>query len=223
VDKFEWFGEQLDIVEIPAFEFRVVEIIKVIERPDGVPIVQQPFANVRTDKTRAAGDQKIHDQTLTMKRRAVESAPVLGRSNAEIELRNLEHLASGFHWSAPSRKFIEANKPQIRMLKLVDDYELKLKSFYDELMLSFQKHLGRELGEVRSMMQESNDLWTKMIDEMTKQNKTQPKLRILALIICHEYSGQVSDRAQRVHIAARRSPASKQMPALATYGSQRAQ
>jgi hypothetical protein len=85
---------------------------------------------------------------------------------------DLDHLASGFHWSAPSRKFIEANKPQIRMLKLVDDYELKLKSFYDELMLSFQKHLGRELGEVRSMMQESNDLWTKMIDEMTKQNKT---------------------------------------------------
>jgi hypothetical protein len=41
----------------------------------------------------------------------------------------LDHLALGFNWTSSSRKFIDANKPEIRMLKLVDDYELKLKFF----------------------------------------------------------------------------------------------
>ncbi len=76
---------------------------------------------------------------------------------------DLDHLETTFHWSSPSRRFIEANSPKIRMLTLVDDYGLKLKNFYDELMSTFQSHLGRELHEVRSMMQESNDLWEKMI------------------------------------------------------------
>jgi hypothetical protein len=35
-------------------------------------VAQEPFANVRTDETRAAGDQKIHGQTLTIRARAVE-------------------------------------------------------------------------------------------------------------------------------------------------------
>jgi hypothetical protein len=74
---------------------------------------------------------------------------------------DLDHLEIRFNWSSPSRKFIEMNKPEMRMLKLVDDYGLKSKNFYDELMLTFQKHLGRELHEVRSMMQESNNLWEK--------------------------------------------------------------
>ena len=75
---------------------------------------------------------------------------------------DLDHLETRFNWSSPSRKFIEMNKPKMRMLNLVDDYGLKSKNFYDELMLTFQKHLGRELHEVRSMMQESNNLWEKM-------------------------------------------------------------
>jgi hypothetical protein len=77
-------------------------------------------------------------------------------------LIDLDHLEARFHWNSPSRKFIEISKPEIRMLKLVDDYGLKSKNFYDELMLTFQKYLGRELQEVRSMMQESNNLWEKM-------------------------------------------------------------
>lgn len=75
---------------------------------------------------------------------------------------DLDHLETRFNWSSPSRKFIEMNRPKMRMLKLVDDYGLKSKNFYDELMLTFQKHLGRELHEVRSMMQESNNRWEKM-------------------------------------------------------------
>jgi hypothetical protein len=91
--------------------------------------------------------------------------------SAELSI-DLDHLASGFNWSAPSQKLIEDNKPQIRMLKLVDDYELKLKRFYSDLMLSFQTHFGRELGEIRSMMQESNNLWSKMIGEVKTPNTT---------------------------------------------------
>lgn len=80
---------------------------------------------------------------------------------------DLAHLEKRFNWSAPSRMFIEQNKPKIRMLKLVDDYEMKARGFTDEFMALFRKHRGQELNEVVSLMQESNDLWTNMIGEMT--------------------------------------------------------
>jgi len=80
----------------------------------------------------------------------------------------LDHLEARFNWSSPGRQFIETNRPKMRMLKLADDHGLKSKSFYDGLMHTFQKHLGRELNEVRSLMQESNNLWTKMVEDMTK-------------------------------------------------------
>jgi hypothetical protein len=79
---------------------------------------------------------------------------------------NLDHLEPTFNWSSASRRFVEMNKPKIRILKLVDDYELKSKSFYDELMLTFQKHLGRELREVHAMIQEANTLWEKTFKDM---------------------------------------------------------
>jgi hypothetical protein len=90
---------------------------------------------------------------------------------------DLDHLVLGFNWTSTSRTFIDANKPEVRMLKLVDDYELKLKMFYNELMLSFQKHLGRELNGVHSMMQESNALWQKIIDEMTKSQPSTKQIQ----------------------------------------------
>jgi hypothetical protein len=37
-----------------------------------VAIAQQPFANVRADEARAAGDQNIHGRTLATQTRAVE-------------------------------------------------------------------------------------------------------------------------------------------------------
>jgi hypothetical protein len=72
MDEFERFGERLDVAEVPAFELRVVKRVEVIERPDGVSIVQQPFANVRTNEASAAGDQKVHGRTLATGGRAVE-------------------------------------------------------------------------------------------------------------------------------------------------------
>ena len=72
VDEFKRFGERLDVAEVPAFELRVVKRVEVIERPDGVAVAQQPFADVGTNETRAAGDQKIHGRKLTIRRRSVE-------------------------------------------------------------------------------------------------------------------------------------------------------
>ena len=72
VDEFKRFGERLDFAEVAALELRVVKIVEVVERPDGMAVAQEPFANVRADETRAAGDQKIHGRTLTIRARAVE-------------------------------------------------------------------------------------------------------------------------------------------------------
>ena len=89
-----------------------------------------------------------------------------GSSEADAEPAELyiqlDHLQTRFNWSAPSRSFIEQNKPKIRMLKLVDDHEMKARSFTDELMATFRKYRGCELDEVVALMQESNNLWGKM-------------------------------------------------------------
>ena len=68
------WGKHLDIVEVSAFEFRVVEIVEVIERPDRMAVAQETFTNMRANEARAAGDQKIHAQTLTTGGRTVERA-----------------------------------------------------------------------------------------------------------------------------------------------------
>jgi hypothetical protein len=86
---------------------------------------------------------------------------------------DLAHLEKKFNWSAPSRTFIEQNKPKIRMLKLVDDYEMKARGFTDELMAMFRKHRGHELNEVVALMQESNDLWTKGFEKMDEARQQQ--------------------------------------------------
>ena len=85
---------------------------------------------------------------------------------------DMDHLETKFHWSSPSRKFIEMNQPKMRMLKLVDDYETKTRCFTDELMATFKKHRGLELDGVVALMQESNDLWTKMFEDAGKAPKS---------------------------------------------------
>ena len=72
VDEFKRLGERLDVAEIAPLELRVIKRVEVVERPDGVAVAQEPFANVRADEARAAGDQKVHGQTLTTGTRPVE-------------------------------------------------------------------------------------------------------------------------------------------------------
>ncbi len=72
VEKFKGLGERLDFAEVAALKLRVVESVQVVESPDAVAVVQQAFANVRTDEARAAGDEKIHGRKLTGNGRSVE-------------------------------------------------------------------------------------------------------------------------------------------------------
>lgn len=57
-------------------------------------------------------------------------------------------------WSPTSRKFIDANKPKIRMLKLVDDYEQKVRTFHEEFLQSFERHYDREVNEACALIEE---------------------------------------------------------------------
>jgi len=72
MDEFKRLGERLDFAEVALLEPRVVKRIQVIKRPDVVAVAQEPFANVRADEARAAGDEKIHGRTLTISGRSVE-------------------------------------------------------------------------------------------------------------------------------------------------------
>jgi hypothetical protein len=49
-------------------------MIEVVERPDAMAVAEKAFANVRADEARAAGDEKIHGQTLTISGLGVECA-----------------------------------------------------------------------------------------------------------------------------------------------------
>jgi hypothetical protein len=74
VEKFKGQGEGLDIAEIRALELWIVKVVQVVKRPDAMAVAQESFANVRTDETRAAGDEKVHDATLTIGAGSVEDA-----------------------------------------------------------------------------------------------------------------------------------------------------
>jgi hypothetical protein len=45
-----------------------------------VAVAQEPFANVRADEARAAGDEKIHGRKLNSGGQSVESAGNFGRA-----------------------------------------------------------------------------------------------------------------------------------------------
>jgi len=72
VAKFKGLGERLDFAKVAALDLRVVEIVQVVEGPDAVAVAEEAFANVRADETRAAGDEKIHGQKLTIRTWIVE-------------------------------------------------------------------------------------------------------------------------------------------------------
>ena len=72
VHELEGLGQGLDVAEVALLEARVVEGIKVVERPDGVAGMQQPLADMRADKARAARDQEIHAGRLPNEAAAVE-------------------------------------------------------------------------------------------------------------------------------------------------------
>jgi hypothetical protein len=82
-------------------------------------------------------------------------SPEADSKPAELNI-DLEHLAKWDKWTAPSRKFIEANKPEIRMLKLVNDYEQKVIAFHEEFGSSFQRYYEQEISGALALMHEWN-------------------------------------------------------------------
>jgi hypothetical protein len=60
------------------------------------------------------------------------------------------------NWSPPARAFIEAHKPAVRILELVDRYEAMVKSFHETFVLSFQVHYEASINEALLMMQQWN-------------------------------------------------------------------
>src|SRR5271154_3342126 len=77
----EIFPESQQFADVALFEFRVVKIVQIIKRMNAMTVAQEPFANVRADEARAAGDQKIHGRTLTTQSETVERAGYGGRAN----------------------------------------------------------------------------------------------------------------------------------------------
>jgi len=54
----------LQPTQVAFLERRLIEGIQVIKRPDPMPALQQPLANMGTDEAGAAGDQEIHGASL---------------------------------------------------------------------------------------------------------------------------------------------------------------
>ena len=54
--------------------------------PRRLAVAQQPFANVRADEARAAGDEKIHGKTLTTGAQSVERGEI-GLANFLAQFR----------------------------------------------------------------------------------------------------------------------------------------
>ena len=65
MNKFEWLRQRLDFANISALELRIVKRVQVIERPNAVAALKQPFTNVRADESGATGYKEIHGRTVT--------------------------------------------------------------------------------------------------------------------------------------------------------------
>src|SRR5881396_1433257 len=60
LDELKRPAARLNVLQVPALELRIVEVVQVIERPHGVAAFDQAFAHMRADEAGAARDQEIH-------------------------------------------------------------------------------------------------------------------------------------------------------------------
>lgn len=58
-----------------------------------------------------------------------------------------------WHWGTSARTFLEQHQPSIRILKLVDEYEGKMKSFYEDFIITFRQYYGSEISEAEDLME----------------------------------------------------------------------
>ena len=62
--EFKRTRQRLNLAEVSPLQPRIVEVVEVVKSPDCMAETQQTLANMRTDKTSAAGNQKVHIATL---------------------------------------------------------------------------------------------------------------------------------------------------------------
>jgi hypothetical protein len=93
------------------------DAFQVVKRPDAVAVAQESFANVRADEARAAGDEKIHGQTLATAAGSVECLEIrrerVGReivlTIVRTVLRNKEKVLNPLKLNRASDKFINSS------------------------------------------------------------------------------------------------------------------
>jgi hypothetical protein len=64
VNEGERAAQRFDFIEVPLLDGRAVKGVQIVQRPDGVAGLEQPFAHVRADESRAARNQKIHGRIM---------------------------------------------------------------------------------------------------------------------------------------------------------------
>ena len=65
-------GQGLDFAKVRLLDARAVEIIEIVQCPDRVAGPEQLLANMRANKTGAAGDEDVHVGTVSNEGPAVE-------------------------------------------------------------------------------------------------------------------------------------------------------
>ena len=84
VDELKGFGQRLDVVEIAPLDGRVVEVVQLVERPDGMTCAEQTLAHMRTDEACAASDQKIHEEDDEVRETKFKAQSCGGRVADEV-------------------------------------------------------------------------------------------------------------------------------------------
>ena len=72
-------------------------------------------------------------------------------------LVDLDQMADWDGWRSAGKAFIGSHRPTIRIMALVDGYEGTIRMFGEWFGLQFQKHYGKEMGEVLVMQKQWND------------------------------------------------------------------
>jgi hypothetical protein len=82
--------------------------------------------------------------------------PTSGEFDSAIHI-DLDRMANWDGWRPAGKAFIEANRPKIRMMVLIDSYEDKIRKFYEWFCLRFQKHYQGEMDGVLALQKGWND------------------------------------------------------------------
>lgn len=81
---------------------------------------------------------------------------------------NLDKMADWQGWSPAGRVFIEANLPKVRMMTLIDNYEDKVRKFYEWFCLCFLEHYKKDIEGLDALQ----TAWNKGLSDDDKDKTT---------------------------------------------------